>query len=99
MKPIIVAYQNKRFSKPIAYTFDLILSILGIEYEIYPYSEIAVQIDSQLLISYGHKKIQSNAKYKIHIYESKLFSETYRTAPSMPKLPLKRWNGLPVIYE
>ena len=99
MKPITVAYQNERFSKHITYTFDLILSILGIEYEIYPYPEIADSIDSQLLISYGHKKIESNAKYQIHIYESKLFGETYRTAPSMPKLPLKRWNDLPVIYE
>jgi len=98
---IIAAYADNQFSKPIEYTFNLIFSILGVEYEVLPYSELASgKIGNRdLLVSYGHEKVEQNVDYQIHIYQSKLFGREYKTLSSMPRLPLKRWNGLPVIYE
>lgn len=98
---IIVAYADNQFSKTIAYTFNLIFSILGVEYEILPYSElVSGKIGNRnLLVSYGHEKVEQNADYQIHIYQSKLFDRDYKTLSSMPPLPLKRWNELPIIYE
>ena len=99
---IIVIYTDPQFSNPITYTFNLMLSILGIEHEVLPYSELTASgvDDSNLLISYGCKKIDLNADYQIQIYQSeKLFGRDYKTLSSMPQLPLKRWNRLPVIYE
>ncbi len=97
---VIVVYIDEQFSKPISYIFDLMLSILGLEHEILPYSELNANRSAtgDLLISYGRKKIDLNADRQIHIYQSKLFGRDYRTLSSMPQLPLKRWNGLPVIY-
>ncbi len=40
MKRVTLTYQNKDFSKPIEYTFNLIFSILGIEFQIFPYAEV-----------------------------------------------------------
>lgn len=98
---IIIVYTDEQFSKPITYTFNLILSILGIEHEILPYSELNTSGvgNSNLVISYGRKKVDIKVDYQVHIYQSKLFSRDYRTLSSMPQCPLKRWNGLPVIYE
>jgi len=98
---IIIVYTDEQFSKPITYTFNLILSILGIEHEILSYSKMNTcgVGNSNMVISYGRKKVDINADYQVHIYQSKLFSRDYRSLSSMPQFPLKRWNGLPVIYE
>ncbi|MFC1715909.1 polysaccharide deacetylase family protein [Candidatus Poribacteria bacterium] len=101
MMKVIAVYTDTQFSSPIMYTFDLMLSVLGVEYRVIPYSETALGgIDSgDLLISYGHRRVDPVADYQIHIYQSRLFSGDYKTSSSMPHLPLKHWNGLPVIYE
>lgn len=98
---ITIIYTDDQFPNPIIYTFGIIFSILGAKYRILPYSEVAVSksIGSGLLISYGREKVDVNAEYQIHIYQSRLFSKDYGTASSMPQLPLRLWNGLPVIYE
>lgn len=98
---VTVAYSSEQFAKPISYIFDLMLSILGLEHEILSYSELTSKgLDNgSLLISYGHKAIKINSEYQIHIYQSELFSKDYKTLSSMPNLPLKRWNGLPIIYQ
>ena len=97
---ITVVYTDIQFSNPITYTFNLMLSILGVEHRILPYSELTGWFASgDLLISYGRKKVDLNADYQIHIYQSNLFGRDYKTLSSMPQLPLKCWNGLPVIYE
>jgi len=98
---ITIIYTDDQFSNPITYTFGTIFSILGAEYRILPYSEVEANKSfiKGLLISYGREKIDVNAEYRIHIYQSQLFSRDYGTASSMPRLPLKLWNGLPVIYE
>ena len=72
---ITVVYTDTQFSNPITYTFNLMLSILGVEHRILPYSELAASgVDNgNLLISYGRKKVDLNAGYQIHIYQSKLF--------------------------
>jgi len=95
-KVIIVIYADTIFANQIKYTFDLILSTLGIEYEILNANEINADA---LVISYGHKKPDIKANYHIHIYQSELFGDNYMKLESMPKLPLKRWNDLPIIYE
>ena len=100
MKPITVAYQDEKFSEPITYTFDLMLTIIGIVCNIRPYSELPAHvIDSELLISYGHDKPDTKVKHYIHIYQSKLFGESYLASSSMPNIPLKCWRELPIIYE
>lgn len=97
----IITYTDEQFSRPIAYIFNLIFPILGIEYEIMLYSELIINriVSDNLLISYGRRKPNLNAAHQIHIYQSELFSGNYRTLSSMPQLPLRRWNDLPVIYE
>lgn len=99
---ITVIYSDKHFAKPIAYTFNLMLSVLGIPHEILPYSDYSYNTVStgNLVISYGCNRANNlNANYNIHIYQSKLFGRYYKLMPSMPQLPLKCWNGLPVIYQ
>lgn len=98
---ITVARANERFSKPIEYTFQLILSILGIEYDFLPYSGLTVAgyRGGDLLISYGLERPDLDAHYQIHIYQSELFGTHYGKLSSMPQLPLRRWKALPVIYE
>lgn len=97
---ITVVYADNQFSRPIRYVFDLMLSILGVEYEILPYPVLRHSVTKHnLLISYGREKADLSAGSQIHIYQSKLFSRLYKTSSSMPRLPLKSWSGLPVIYE
>lgn len=97
---VIVVTSELIHLKPVNYIFDLIFSILGIEYEILSYSDFAIdRLNNNLLISYGCKKPEIKADYQIHIYQSELFGDNYMKSESMPKLPLKRWNDLPIIYE
>lgn len=97
---MFVVFDDKKFTNPIKYTFDLILNFLGVEFEIFPYSEFPANFDlsQSLLLSYGNKRLEVKAYSHIHIYQSNLFSNIYNTPESMPKLPLKRWKDLPVIY-
>jgi len=96
-----IIYTDLIFFNQIKYTFNLILSILDIEYEILPYADLNIDKlnNSKLPISYGHKKPDIKADCHIHIYQSELFGNNYMKPESMPKLPLKRWNDLPIIYE
>lgn len=97
---VIVAYKDEQFSRPIEYTFGLMLSTLGFEHEILPCSKLtAGEVGaSDVLISYAREKMDLNANYQIHIYQSRLFGRAYKTSSSMPQLPLRCWDGLPVIY-
>ncbi|HGE72013.1 TPA: hypothetical protein ENX78_14335 [Candidatus Poribacteria bacterium] len=98
---IFVVYIDDQFSKSIAYTFDLILSVLSLEYEILSYSEFASRRveNKDILISYGHKGVGYFGDNRIHIYQSEFFGDNYMKPESMPKLPLKRYKDIPIIYE
>ncbi|HGJ65537.1 TPA: hypothetical protein ENS27_09130 [bacterium] len=98
---ITAVYADEEFAKPIFYTFNLIFSILGIEHKILSYNDLSKSVidNSDLVISYGYRKPEQKFRKHIHIYQSSLFGKDYRTPSSMPKLPLKRWNDLPIIYE
>jgi len=101
MKKIILYIADKSFFNPIKYTLNIILKTLGIDYEILFYSNLnANEIEADtLIISYGSEKPKISSSYHIHIYQSKLFGEDYKTQSSMPKLPSKRYKDTPVIYE
>ncbi len=95
-----IAYQNRDFKSQIEYTFDIMLSVYGIEYQIMDYSNLysASSRRPDFVISYGNQKPPSLFRNHIHIYASDFFAEDYLKPASMPKASLKRHNDLPVIY-
>jgi peptidoglycan/xylan/chitin deacetylase (PgdA/CDA1 family) len=98
---ILIVYDNRKFQKPIEYTFHLMMSVLGLEYEIIHIDQLAGNeiSDFFLLLSYGWEKPKISVKNHIHIYESVFFGEKYLKKESMPQLPLGRFHNLPVIYK
>ncbi|HCL4438292.1 TPA: polysaccharide deacetylase family protein [Clostridium botulinum] len=92
---IYIYYSNNNFSKQIEYTFSSIFNILGINVE---YTNDLQQIKNPniLIINYSNELLyRSNV---INIKPSYLFSQHYLKIESMPKVPLKKYNGFPVIY-
>jgi peptidoglycan/xylan/chitin deacetylase (PgdA/CDA1 family) len=98
---IFIAYENQEFRPQIEYTFKVIFYIYGIEAQLICYPEIPSLPNKplELLISYGKEKPPSLSLRHIHIYESDLFGQNYLKPNSMPKLHLKKYNELPVIYS
>ncbi len=98
---IIGVYDNTDFSAPIEYTFDLIFSAYGISYKIMPSNQFRPEqydTNSVLVISYGTGHPEDGVRKHIHIYSSAFFGKNYLKPPSMPQVPLKRYEGLPIIY-
>jgi len=91
---IVIAYENRNFSKQIEYVFNLFFSVLGIKAEIMSFEDIN-ETEEKLIISYG-KTIPNGSK--IHIFASDFFGENYLKKESMPSTPLKRFNNLPIIF-
>jgi len=98
---ILIVLENEKFRDPIKYILDLFFSVLGINYELFLNNEITNSrtINSQLVISYGKRKPKVNTSYHIHIYESDFFGKNYLKQESLPRLPLERYNNLPIIYQ
>lgn len=95
-----VIYQNHNFRSQIDYTFGVMFSVYGIEYLFISYEHLA-DFDvkpSDLVISYGKKKPYVLLGKHVHIYESDFFGNNYLQPESLPVLPLKRFNEIPVIY-
>ena len=98
---IYVVYTNKRFGPQIEYVFGTILSVLGLKYEIGLLSGLNNDFagPKTLVISYSHERPKIIAQRQIHIYESSLFTDQYLSRDSLPKVPLLRFNDLPIIYQ
>lgn len=99
---IICVYDDIKFANPIIYVFNLFSNVLGVKCSLEPYTKFIYygsMIEDALIISYGKTLFPLPAKYRIHIYQSMLFSKFYKTARSMPTLPLSSWKDLPIIYE
>ena len=98
---VIATYDNYDFSGPTEYMFNIILSVYGIAYHVVPFNRfrsVHCNLNKALAISYGKKYLNTGVGNQIHIYASNLFSEDYLESESMPKVPLKRYGELPVIY-
>jgi len=99
---IICVYDNDDFSAPIEYTFALILSTLDVRYKVISLRQLRQEggySHKALFISYGRDSIDLGAKRQIHIYASDFFGNNYLKPDSLPPTPLKKCNGLPVIYH
>jgi peptidoglycan/xylan/chitin deacetylase (PgdA/CDA1 family) len=99
---IIGIYDNQDFAAPIAYTLDLILSLYGVSYQVMLFDQFKsgkFDLDETLVVSYASKYLDSGAKRQIHIYASAFFDKDYLKPVSMPRTPLRKYNGLPVIYS
>jgi peptidoglycan/xylan/chitin deacetylase (PgdA/CDA1 family) len=99
---LIVIYDNYGFSTPIEYTFALIFSIYGIDCPIICLAELErgdFDLAGRLVISYGDIKPELKSKKQIHIYASGFFGKNYLKPDSLPSIPLRKYNGLPVIYQ
>lgn len=98
---IYFIYQNKEFKKQIEYTMETISHILLYknQYNILPYRSLKeVNIDNDIIVSYGKTKPKDCFKNHIHIYESNFFGKNYLHVESLPIIPLKRYGELPIIY-
>lgn len=85
---LLVVYDNRGFSSPIEYTFNLIFSTYSIDYCLVPLRQLKnenVDLKRTLVISYGRKKMEIGVTPQIHIYSSDLFGENYLKPDSMPK--------------
>ena len=97
----IAIYDNYDFSGPIEYIFNIIFLVYGISSRIIPsnrFNPVEYDLNKAVIISYGKKCLDTEVKNQIHIYTSDLFGKSYLKSHSMPKVPLKRYGGLPVIY-
>lgn len=74
------------------------MEILGVDYHLFPSSDISAIPPEDLLVSYGRSVPDIRAKKHIHIYRSGLLYETYMKKESLPEIPLPKYDGLPVIY-
>lgn len=98
---LLIVYDNRNFSSPIEYTFNFLFSTYSVDYYLISLRQLEgenVNLRKTLVISYGRKKIEIGANPQIHIYTSDLFGKNYLKPNSMPKVPLKRYDELPVIY-
>jgi len=98
---LLVIYDNYGFSPSIEYIFNIIFSIYGINYHIALFNRFnpaEYDLNKVLVVSYGEKYLNTGFRNQIHIYSSGLFGENYLKPDSMPKVPLKRYGELPVIY-
>lgn len=99
---IIGIHDNQDLAAPIEYTLDLILSTYGVKYKIMPLNEFEpgeYSLSETLFISYGRGYSDIGAKKHIHIYASNFFGNDYLEPASLPKIPLRRYNHLPIIYR
>ena len=72
------------------------------DYKIIPLDQFKPGKDSlpeTLFVSYGRDRPDIQTKKQIHIYASDLFGKDYLKPASLPQTPLKKYNGLPVIYS
>ncbi len=98
---IICVYGNDDLSAPIQYTFELLLSAFDVRYRVMPLRQLTQEGDhprQALFISYGRAFLDLGAEKQIHIYASGFFGENYLKPEALPQRPLKRYDGLPVIY-
>ena len=98
---IIVLYNDQDFSAAIEYTFLLLLTGYEAHYKIIPIQQLnpdEYDFDGLLVISYGEEFIDLSFVRQIHIYASDFFGKDYLKPSSMPTTPLRRYEGLPVIY-
>jgi len=99
---IICVYDNDDFSAPIKYTFALILSTLDVRYKVMSLRQLRQEggyPHKALFISYARDSVDLGAEKQIHIYASDFFGNNYLKPDSLPPIPLKKYNGLPVIYH
>lgn len=87
--------ENNKFQKQIRYTFKTIFNILGIEFEFIESLNKVLQED--IIINYG-QKIYSKKNF-INIKSGKLFTNKYLSLQSMPDIPLRRYNEMPILYQ
>ncbi len=92
---IYIYYNNNDFYKQIEYTFSTIFHIFNIDVR-YMKSLQKIKDENILLINYSNEILHK--KNVINIKPSYLFSDKYLTMDSMPKVPLKKYKGFPVIY-
>lgn len=98
---ILIVYDNEKFGQEIEYVFNLFFSVLGLEYKLLPLSRFGAEDEEKasLLISYSKSAIGSRIPRQIHIYSSDFFGENYLKSESLPVLPLKKMNDLPIIFS
>jgi len=97
---IVFAYENENRKGPIEYVASFILSTYGVAHELCSYSELGTCSRGEILISYGISlpKRQASETPHIHIMESGLWGDAYLTEESLPELPLREFQGIPVFY-
>jgi len=94
-----VLVENEAFADQISYTFDQLLSPLGLSFDVRFVSRIAAGESFDIVVSYGTARPAVSAAGQVHIYESDLFGSNYLQTASLPKQRLPVWNGLPVLFS
>ena len=99
---IYLLSQNRHFKPQTEYTFKVIFSVFGVEWELTECDKLGIlrSKPGDILISYGTEKPSGHFfKNNIHIYESELFGKDYLKLKSLPRSPLKRFGDIPIIYR
>jgi len=97
---IVFAYENESRKAPIEYIVNVILSTYGVNYKVCSYADLEACSNIGVLISYG----VSLPRYRtakiphVHIAESDFWGDAYLTEESLPPLPLREFQGVPVLY-
>ena len=99
---IICVYDNEDFSAAIEYTFALILSSLDLRHKVMSLRRARQEggyPNEALFVTYAREFVDLAADKQIHIYASDFFGKNYLEPNSLPPTPLKKYEGLPVIYH
>lgn len=98
---ILTAYEGRAAQQPIEYTLQFVFSAFGIHPPTIPLEELEADnpdLTETLVVSYGTRTPTLRARCQIHIHASDFFDKDYLKPASMPVIPLRRYNDLPVIY-
>lgn len=98
MSRVALAYEKGPHSAEVCYALKAMMELSGLDYHLFPLSDISAIPPEDLLVSYGSSVPAIRAKKHIHIYRSPLLYEAYKEAGSLPATPLPEYDGLPVIY-
>lgn len=98
MSRVAIAYEPGPRDSAVCYSLRTIMEFLGLEYHLFPYSDLSATPPEDLLVSYGRSVPETRAAKHIHIHRSGLLYEEYLEKGSLPGSPLQKHGGLPVIY-
>jgi hypothetical protein len=98
---VIVAYEGDRFADHVRYAFEHLLRFPRREWRFCTYSElVSLPVEARdLVISYGAKRPERIRSRNLHFFASSFFGDDYLQKRSVPAVPLRDCQGIPILFS